>query len=245
MLGIWVGIAWHGPLTRFRKFAAKSRRCAAFDSSRGDLDILLSTKWPRARPGGCLPPRLSALPRGYFQEDEWKSARRSGPAKGRGNRGKIVTRRAEICGPNGPCPRVDPLARNETAGGAPGGQGRAARKARGVGRCSRRTSRARSWARVSSSDCTRSRAIRICPNYRRFAPRATMHSTNKEIARTIVSAPSERGRVLHATTEKRPRRTRSRLNVSKGGKGQVSAGLPPKALGRDATTPGARAVRCS
>ncbi|AUQ56922.1 hypothetical protein PhaeoP66_04601 (plasmid) [Phaeobacter inhibens] len=167
------------------------------------------------------------------------------PQKAEGTEGRSSPEGPRFAGRIGPCPRVDPLARNETAGGAPGGQGRAARKARGVGRCSRRTSRARSWARVSSSDCTRSRAIRICPNYRRFAPRATMHSTNKEIARTIVSAPSERGRVLHATTEKRPRRTRSRLNVSKGGKGQVSAGLPPKALGRDATTPGARAVRCS
>ncbi len=104
---VWVGNArrlgrdclpWHAVTTQ--KTIGSSRFRSTFDSSRGDLDILLSTKWPRARPGGCLPPRLSALPRGYFQEDEWENARRSGLAKGRGNRGKIVTRRAEICGPH-------------------------------------------------------------------------------------------------------------------------------------------------
>ena len=134
--------------------------------SRGDLRTFLGQSFP-ARPGqgdGAGPCRRRAgraIPQRRIAR---RLVVRSGLAKGRGNRGKIVTRRAEICGPNGPCPRVDPLARDETAGGAPGGQGRAARKARGVGRCSRRTSRARSWARVSSSDCTRSRAIRICPN---------------------------------------------------------------------------------
>ena len=133
----------------------------------------LARHGPRMRAAFGLPEppasAIAALARGsrYSLVDQVAAGAtwgRSGPAKGRGNRGKIVTRRAEICGPNGSCPRVDPLARDETAGGAPGGQGRAARKARGVGRCSRRTSRARSWAGVSSSDCTRSRTIRICRN---------------------------------------------------------------------------------
>ena len=87
---------------------------------------------------------------------------RSGPAKGRGNRGKIVTRRAEICGPHRTMPPRRSAGSGRDGGRRTWGQGRAARKARGVGRCSRRTSRARSWAGVSSRYCTRSRTIRMC-----------------------------------------------------------------------------------
>ena len=91
----------------------------------------LARHGPRMRAAFGLPEppasAIAALARGsrYSLVDQVAAGAtwgRSGPAKGRGNRGKIVTRRAEICGPNGSCPRVDPLARDETAGGAPGGR---------------------------------------------------------------------------------------------------------------------------
>ena len=59
---------------------------------------------------------------------------------------------AETCPLTGPCARADPLARDETEGGAPGAQGRAGGKARVGGRCSRRPTRARSWAGAKAND---------------------------------------------------------------------------------------------
>ena len=59
---------------------------------------------------------------------------------------------AETCPLTGPCARADPLARDETEGGAPGAQGRAGGKARVGGRCSRRPTRARSWAGANAND---------------------------------------------------------------------------------------------
>ena len=86
MLGIWVGIAWHDLPTRFRKSASRVTFARHSTRARAGISEPVSIQWPLTRPGGCLPPRLAALPRGYFQEDE-----RAEPSPATG----IVTRRAE------------------------------------------------------------------------------------------------------------------------------------------------------
>jgi len=85
-----------------QKTVASSRFRSAFDSLRGDLETFSGQSFP-ARPGqgdGAGPCRRRAgraIPQRRIAR---RPVVRSGPAKGRGNRGKIVTRRAEICGPH-------------------------------------------------------------------------------------------------------------------------------------------------
>lgn len=105
----WVGNArWLGRdcLPRHaattQKTVSSSHFRSAFDSSRGDLETFSGQSFP-ARPGqgdGAGPCRRRAgraIPQRRIAR---RLVVRSGPAKGRGNRGKIVTRRAEICGPH-------------------------------------------------------------------------------------------------------------------------------------------------